>query len=892
MNERQTKMPSIRKLKIVVSGDQTIDRFTLFEPSPVLNASESPKNWQLEKQVKSFVLPGGSLLLAEMIKACCADDATVLTCAPPASEELYKIPPVRFVYSHADLAEFKQNHVSSPGTQTCLRVGRYHGFSGPDSAGVDTAAVEGDDGTADVVVLDDAGNGFREVHNKKNWPESLTKGNEPFIIYKHRKPLFSGEAAGNLFEYITSNHANRTLCILEADNLRDYGVNVSRGISWEKTVDDFLKLLQTSDVLNNVLTLSCVMIRFGREGAIVMLSGEKQPTALWLCYSSEYREEGIPKHYAGTMNGNGCAFTAGVVAYLTKHYEDFEKKSDESISDTMFVEAAKEGIRCALEHHYYGFDNHDTRLDYGFIDAKKQTTKKKIHTNEVELEKLKQQVYNLFISKEIRNLSLSGDSWSIAQICAGSGVEDAALDWVRTGMSGSFGRIPVATFGLVNMVDRTEIESASSVEILLDNYLAQTGNHKPLTIAVFGQPGSGKSFGIKQIATALSDNIVTEGLLLNLSEITDSDSLTSTFHRIREVALTGKVPLALFDEFDSPLNGIELGWLKYFLAPMEDGEFRDGDQINALGKAILVFAGGTKHTYTDFITTYGTDHYKMVKAPDFISRLKGYIDVCGPNPQMSNEETNVHFPYIGEVQEERSAILRRATVLRGLLKRHDLVDKNSGMACVDVPLLRTLLRIRKYKHGVRSMDTILKMSIVKNNAALGPSSLLPDHLLNMHVDAEDFNLTLLFVKMRDTMARFVHLYYKMDSKDRPLSKKQYDELDDEIKNDNKRIFDTIPKKLSAIRCKIVTKSMVEDQQFNFNEEELNLLARMEHERWCRDKEANGWRYGDSRDDNKKIHNLLTSWENLSTDIKDQNRKMINRIPDILSKGGLAIIRNQ
>ena len=44
----------------------------------------------------------------------------------------------------------------------------------------------------------------------------------------------------------------------------------------------------------------------------------------------------------------------------------------------------------------------------------------------------------------------------------------------------------------------------------------------------------------------------------------------------------------------------KLGWLKYFLAPMQDGVFRVGDSIHPIGKAIFVFAGGTSSTYNQF----------------------------------------------------------------------------------------------------------------------------------------------------------------------------------------------------------------------------------------------------------------------------------------------------
>ncbi|MBK8280226.1 MAG: hypothetical protein IPK94_09000 [Saprospiraceae bacterium] len=59
------------------------------------------------------------------------------------------------------------------------------------------------------------------------------------------------------------------------------------------------------------------------------------------------------------------------------------------------------------------------------------------------------------------------------------------------------------------------------------------------------------------------------------------------------ISTSGKTPLIFFDEFDTAYNSKALGWIQYFLAPMQDGVFKDGEKLHPLGKAIFVFAGGT-----------------------------------------------------------------------------------------------------------------------------------------------------------------------------------------------------------------------------------------------------------------------------------------------------------
>ncbi len=67
------------------------------------------------------------------------------------------------------------------------------------------------------------------------------------------------------------------------------------------------------------------------------------------------------------------------------------------------------------------------------------------------------------------------------------------------------------------------------------------------------------------------------------------------------MALAGDLALVFWDEFDTPLGGQPLGWLRHFLAPMADGRFREGAGFHPLGRAIFVFAGGTSPSFDAFV---------------------------------------------------------------------------------------------------------------------------------------------------------------------------------------------------------------------------------------------------------------------------------------------------
>ena len=120
-------------------------------------------------------------------------------------------------------------------------------------------------------------------------------------------------------------------------------------------------------------------------------------------------------------------------------------------------------------------------------------------------------------------------------------------------------------------------------------------------------------------------------LEFNLSQLPGDDGLAAAFHVVRDAVLEQHLPLVFWDEFDTPLEGASLGWLRRFLMPMQDAAFLDGDVSHPLGPAIFVFAGGTCATFAEF-STGDTPDDRRAKKSDFISRLRGYMDVLGPNP--------------------------------------------------------------------------------------------------------------------------------------------------------------------------------------------------------------------------------------------------------------------
>ena len=170
-----------------------------------------------------------------------------------------------------------------------------------------------------------------------------------------------------------------------------------------------------------------------------------------------------------------------------------------------------------------------------------------------------------------------------------------------------------------------------------------------MSLAIFGPPGTGKSFIVREILKAARSSAARAGsgdaLVYNLAQFTKPENLTTAFHQAQDRALSEEVPLIFFDEFDANLD-LPYGWLKYFLAPMEDGKFKGADTEGSysVGRAIFIFAGGTAETFDKFKAKVTEE--KNAKGLDFISRLR----VC-PKSSSSQTKLSEHEANRGEAEK-------------------------------------------------------------------------------------------------------------------------------------------------------------------------------------------------------------------------------------------------
>jgi hypothetical protein len=120
-----------------------------------------------------------------------------------------------------------------------------------------------------------------------------------------------------------------------------------------------------------------------------------------------------------------------------------------------------------------------------------------------------------------------------------------------------------------------------------------------------------------------------------------------------------------------------------------------------------------------------------------------------------------------------------------------------------------------------------------------------------------------------------------------LAMRGWDDLDEDKREANRAQARDITAKLERIGCAVGPGS---DPDFTFTPEELESLARDEHERWMAQRRQAGWRRG-RRDDATKRHPSLVPYDRLSRAERDKDRDAVRHIPDVLAEVGLRVVRN-
>lgn len=822
--------------------------------------------------------------------------------------------------------------------RTLPRVQREHGYSGPLKGSPTLDTRYGASGAGRIVTISDTGNQFR--YEKTRWPVAMLEG-ATRIVHKLHRPLPDKNRPNDLWNLVKAASRGDHVVVLDIEDLRAEEIPISQGLSWERTATDLVWQLLNVERLSELRDCPMLVVRIGLDGALlwrpVTESGPR--FRAWLVYDPGGIEGAFAASVPGRMVGYGSAFTAALVESLAEEIvRPTGVDQQEHAPESALIAGIKTGLLAARRLLTTGFE----------VMAEERG--------------LRYPGPSLFVAPDKADARFAHQAmpiipgavqpdrgyWRLLEsIFEGTGRLHEAVELVATRRKGTdtlqraqelLDASPRATFGNLTTFDRRETEHYRSLYALLRDYLRAPSPARPLSVAVFGAPGAGKSFGVKEVARSLKGQPGCrdiEPLTFNLSLYQSPEDLAGAFHLVRDVVLRGKVPLVFFDEFDTSLGGAPLGWLRHFLAPMQDGEFLDRAVPHPIGPAIFVFAGGTCSTFTRFEAPAGMtpEEFTAVKGPDFISRLRATLDIPSLNLAVAfdkDSSTNgdalgdqvarlldarglEHFdPYgpIEAIPSRAAVLLRRAGILAFNLpnKAPDVVRADKSLA-ISHTVLRALIHLPQFRHGNRSFEALLDMSRLVGATVYTPALLPPTFQTSLHADA--MHLAQLVATDpfpeadRERIAEAIHAQYLEDNKTKPEPERTrafrpWQELEPDDRAANLEQADDIAAKLRTAGLWFRKRSSTETSATDLSsapaiESSLDVLAVLEHDRWAAQKRRQGWAAAhtidrESRKDDLLLHNCLFPWQQLSEEWWRLDRNTVRQIPTYLLAAGYDVIQ--
>lgn len=145
----------------------------------------------------------------------------------------------------------------------------------------------------------------------------------------------------------------------------------------------------------------------------------------------------------------------------------------------------------------------------------------------------------------------------------------------------------------------------------------------------------------------------------------------------------------------------------------------------------------------------------------------------------------------------------------------------------------------------------------------------------------------------ETIARAIHARYVEGQRRAGVDSGAtvpWDQLAAPMQESNRRQAADIGRKLQSVGCVVEPLGDSTLPPVDFTPNEIETMARLEHERWMADRRADGWRPAVSRDDGRKLTPYLVPYDDLPEDIKDLDRVFVRDIPVRLATIGFDVRR--
>ena len=474
--------------KIIVSGDVTIDWLQACQ-----GAQKTTSHWSQENNARLYGQPGGAAQVEELI--CCllpgSDAQGVWELAPSQATPKMLIP--------GDPGQHHTYSLWAPSTyglkppmdreKPAWRIEHFLGIerSHSGSSGADKPQAGEDAEQADLLVLVDSNLGFRET--PAAWSAALA-GHPGWVVVKMAQPV----AQGDLWTELVSKHADRLVVITTAHDLRKTAIQISQRISWERTAQDVAWELTYNPIVNSLSQAAYLIVSFDCGGAVLLKREKENRPKARLFFDPIAMEADWERGYPGGMLGYTTCLTAALVQQIILDPEtpNFERGIQAGVSASRLLHKEGFGQR--------GSKPEGAGLGFPYASIAQEIVRQAQPLAEAEIQ---DPAGFLLTPPPPEKPRLQRGYWTILEDRYTDQLDVIARQIVLEGSDAALRQVPIGRFGALVTVDRREIEALNGIQRLIAEYCSSP-QKKPLSIAVFGPPGAGKSFGVEQVAKSVS----------------------------------------------------------------------------------------------------------------------------------------------------------------------------------------------------------------------------------------------------------------------------------------------------------------------------------------------------------------------------------------------------
>ena len=158
---------------------------------------------------------------------------------------------------------------------------------------------------------------------------------------------------------------------------------------------------------------------------------------------------------------------------------------------------------------------------------------------------------------------------------------------------------------------------------------------------------------------------------------------------------------------------------------------------------------------------------------------------------------------------------------------------------------------------------------------------------------KDKNIPRPLIENLEVLGREIHNDYIRSQKELDAKihvPENYDELDPSMRYSNLRQAMNIDKNLRKVGYALVSEDYDEAGIGELPKNIIEQYAIIEHDDWMAERIRSGWKYAPERNDKNLKHNCLVSWDDLSKEDKDKDRKIALNIIKLARLANMKVIK--